>query len=109
VPRARGPNLARSPIVREVVELIDKSGWADWQVAEVAGVSLPYISQLRGGRRHEVSATCLEALLGVFGRKLTIGPMKQGKGRPAHRARPARDTKRKQPRRATYAGKDDEE
>lgn len=109
--RTRGPNLARSPIVREVVDLIDKSGWKDWQVAEVAGVSRPYITQLRSGARHEVSVTCIESILGVFGRKLVFGSLKSGRvGSPKHRRKPAHGfdagmaPKAKRPKRLPYAG-----
>lgn len=102
--RPRGPNLAHHPIVREVVEMIDSSGWADWQVSEVAGVSLPYISQLRGGKRHDISVPCLNALLGVFGRELKIGKIAGTTGAPKHRNKPSRTTKKKIRPKLAYAG-----
>lgn len=105
------PILAPVPIVREVIELIQASSWKDWQVAEIAGVSRPYISQLRNGKRTDVSVVCLDKLLKVFGRRLVIGSIKNGRaGAPGHRRKPAHGhgvkTKPERPK-IPYAGKDD--
>lgn len=92
--RTRGPVLTTVPVVREVIELIEASGWKDWQVAEIAGVSSGYISQLRKGIRTEVSLTCVDALLGVFGKRLVIGQARPGRGRVKQRRKPLRATMR---------------
>ena len=63
---------AVDPIVRDVLALIERSGWTDYEVEEVAGVSRAYLSQLRNGRRHDVSLPCIQAICGVFGRQLRI-------------------------------------
>ena len=102
---------AVDPVVRDVLALIERSGWTDYEVEEVAGVSHAYISQLRNGLRHDVSLPCVQALCGVFGRSLRIYrtdgkrlvPDDDRKPR-AVRARPVKTIKSTRGKRLAYAG-----
>lgn len=110
---------AKHPLVRDVLALIERSGWTDYEVEDAAGVSRAYISQLRNGRRNEVSVVCLDAICGVFSRKLGVTRLdKRSNGatryvpewpdnapKPrAARRRPVRPTKQPRGKRLAYAG-----
>lgn len=67
--RARGPNQAKDPITRAMIDMVDRSGMTDAFVARRAGVSLTQMSHYRLGHQTPSAAKCsfiLEALGATF-------------------------------------------
>lgn len=105
-PYKRKPLLAAQPIVREILNMLDSTGWTNEEIEIASGVSSAYISQIRSGRRQDPSTSCLEALVGVFGRKLSLYPPVKSFVRPVV-PRPVVPTRKRS--KVAFAGDDTKE
>lgn len=72
--RHRKPNRARSALVRSIIDMIDRSGHTDREVAERAGIGYSHLSRIRAGEFDEPRLSTLLALAGAFGMGLELLP-----------------------------------
>lgn len=69
--RARGPNRAKDPITRAMVDMIDRSGYTDKFVADRAGVAVVQMMHYRAGNQTPGAAT-VAWILGALGASFRV-------------------------------------
>ena len=62
----------RSALMRQIAEIVERSGWTQAEAAERCGVTQPRINDLVRGRMSRFSLDALVNIAAALGRKITV-------------------------------------
>ena len=62
----------RSALMRQIAEIVERSGWTQAEAAERCGVTQPRINDLLRGRISRFSLDALVNIAAALGRKITV-------------------------------------
>ncbi len=62
----------RSGLMRQIADIVEKSGWTQAEAAERCGVTQPRINDLLRGRMSRFSLDALVNIAAALGRKITV-------------------------------------